>query len=148
MSFKRFGATKNVKEAEPVQETPPAQIQNEPITSDKVSAAWFAFIASLPHESTALAQRLRGLMPTVTDSNTATLTVSNPQAQQAVEALMPQILSVMRSSLHNTEFRIITALEEIKEVTKAYNTNDMLKMMAQDNPNVSDLVSRLHLKYD
>ncbi len=148
VSFKRFGASKNVKEAEPVQETSPALIQNEPITNDKVSAAWFAFISSLPHESTALAQRLRGLMPTVTDTNTATLTVSNPQAQQAVEALMPQILSVMRSSLNNTEFRIVTALEEIKEVAKVYNTTDMLKMMAQDNPNVSDLVSRLHLNYD
>lgn len=148
VSFKRFGASKNVKEAEPVQEAPAVLPQKEPVTSEKLSAAWFAFIASLPHESTALAQRLRGLMPTVTDANTATLTVSNPQAQQAVEALMPQILSVMRSSLNNTEFRIITALEEIKEVTKAYSTNDMLKMMAQDNPNVSDLVTRLHLKYD
>ena len=148
VSFKHFGAGK--KEEEKAAAPAPAEemVGSEPIDKEKLTAAWYGFIDSLPHESVALAQRLKGLQPIVKDDNTATLTVSNPQIQQTVEGQMPQILSFMRQSLHNMEFRLETKLEEIQEVVKSYSEPEMLKVMQEQNPGVGELVSQLQLSFD
>jgi len=124
------------------------QKETEPINDEKLTAAWFAYISTLPHDSVALAQRLKGLQPTVKDGNTAVVTVSNPQVQQTIEGQMPQMLNTMRQALHNTDFRIETKLEEIQEVVKSYSAPEMLKMMQEQNANVGEMVSLLQLTFN
>ena len=102
----------------------------------------------MPHESVALAGRLKGLQPAVKDDNTALLTVSNPQVQQTVESMMPQILATMRQALRNDEFSIKIELEEMQEVQKTYSAPEMLKMMQEQNVDVGELVSQLKLTFD
>ena len=148
VTFKHFGATKKEEEAQPEQPEKQEEHPVEHINSDTLSRAWYAFIASLPHENVALAGRLKGLLPTVKDSNTATLTVSNPQVQQTVEGLMPQILASMRPGLRNYEFRLETKLEEIQEVVKSYSSPEMLGLMQEQNPEVRALVEGLNLTFD
>ena len=150
VSFKHFGAGKKQEENQPA---PQAQQETEeqptePINNEKLTAAWFAYIGALPHDSVAIAQRLKGLQPIVKDDNTATLTVSNPQIQQTIEGQMPQILAKMRQELRNSEFRIETELEEIQEVAKSYSPSEMLKMMQEQNPEVGELTSQLQLTFD
>ena len=120
----------------------------EPINEERLGLAWYAFIDSLPHDSVALAQRLKGLQPIVKDDNTALLIVSNQQVQQTVDNLMTQILSTMRQELKNYEFSIVTQLEEIREVTKSYSAPEILKIMKEQNADVGELVSRLQLSFD
>ena len=148
VSFKHFGASKKEEEArqEPVAEQ--EEEASEPINKDKLTAAWYGFIGTLPHESVALAGRLKGLQPTVKDDNTAILPVSNPQVQQTVENLMPQILQSMRQDLHNSVFRLEVQLEEIQEVVKSYSAPEMLKMMKKQNADVGELVSKLGLAFE
>ena len=147
VSFKHFGAAK--KEESPSVTTPKERTDEKiPITKDKLDAAWFAFIGSLPHESVALAGRLKGLQPVKKDDNTAVLSVSNPQVQQTVENLMPQILDSMRQVLRNFDFRLETQLEEIQEVAKSYSPQEMLKMLKKQNPDVGELVSQLSLSFE
>ena len=150
VSFKHFGAAKKEGEEATSGETlPPEEAPlNEPINSDKLTAAWYAFIGALPRENVALAERFKGLQPVVKDDNTAVLTVSNPQVQQTVEGQMPQILDTMRRELLNAEFRIETRLEELQEVAKSYNSTEMLKMMQKQNAGVGELVSKLELTFD
>ncbi len=150
VSFKHFGAGKKQEENQPA---PQAQQETEeqpkePINNEKLTAAWFAYIGALPHDSVAIAQRLKGLQPIVKDDNTATLTVSNPQIQQTIEGQMPQLLAKMRQELRNSEFRIETELEEIQEVAKSYSPSEMLKMMQEQNPEVGELTSQLQLTFD
>ena len=150
VSFKHFGAGKKQEENQPA---PQAQQETEeqpkePINNEKLTAAWFAYIGALPHDSVAIAQRLKSLQPIVKDDNTATLTVSNPQIQQTIEGQMPQILAKMRQELRNSEFRIETELEEIQEVAKSYSPSEMLKMMQEQNPEVGELTSQLQLTFD
>ena len=120
----------------------------EPINAEKLTASWYTYIGTLPHESVALAQRLKGLQPTVKDDNTAVLSVSNPQVQQTVESMMPQILGTMRQVLKNDDFRLETKLEEIQEVVKTYSAPEMLKMMQEQNAGVGELVGKLGLAFD
>lgn len=147
VSFKHFGAAKK-EETGPLPQSLPKEEAKEPIDKDKLAAAWFAFLASLPHDSVALAQRLKGLQPAVKDANTAVLPVSNPQVQQTVESLKPQILSTMRSELHNYEFNLETLLEEEQEVVKSYSTSELLKEMQKQNSEVGELVGKLQLSFD
>ena len=148
VSFKHFGAAK--KEEETSGE--PVEIQEagaaEPINKDKLDAAWHAFIASLPHDSAGLAQRLKGLQPVVKDAGTALLPVSNPQVQQTVESMMPQILGLMRKELRNSDFRLETQLEELQEVMKSFSPQEMLKMLKKQNADVGELVSKLSLAFE
>ncbi|MBQ7462531.1 MAG: DNA polymerase III subunit gamma/tau [Bacteroidaceae bacterium] len=150
VSFKHFGAGK--KEAErvaPQPDTPPVEELGEaPIDDEKLASAWYGFIDSLPHDSVALAKRLKGLLPTVRDDNTAELKVSNPQVQKTVESLMPQILAKMRTELRNVKFSLETKLEEIQEVVKSYSPPEMLKEMQKQNAEVGELVTKLGLSFD
>lgn len=152
VSFKHFGAAK--KEEDPKSQEMLQQRNEEKapmveaINNDKLIAAWFSFIGALPHESVALAERLKGLQPIVKDDNTAVLTVSNPQVQQTVESQMPQILDTMRRELRNVEFRIEIKLEELQEVAKSFSPSEMLKMMQDQNADVGELVSKLELSFD
>ena len=151
VSFKHFGAGKKVEQpsADSSQErgeAPPQEVK--PIDQETLTAAWFDYIGSLPHDSVALAQRLKGLQPAVKDDNTAILTVSNPQVQQTVESQMPQILNAMRQTLHNNAFSMETKLEEIQEVVKSYSAPEMLKMMQEQNANVGEMVGSLQLTFD
>ena len=152
VSFKHFGAGK--KEEQPSTASSPEENDGvlpkevKPINKETLTAAWFAYIGTLPHESVALAQRLKGLQPVVKDENTAVLSVSNPQVKQTVESQMPQILNAMRHTLHNSEFLMETKLEEMQEVAKSYSAPEMLKMMQEQNVNVGEMVSRLQLTFD
>ena len=150
VTFKRFGAGKK-EEAVPASDqinAEPEEHPVEPINAEKLDAAWFAYIGSLPHESVALAGRLKGLQPTVKDDNTAELKVSNPQMQQTVESQMPQILAVMRQELRNLDFKLEVGLEEIQEVIKSYSPPEMLRLMQEQNADVRELVSNLQLTFD
>ena len=150
VSFKHFGAGKkqeeNQRDSQPEQK--PEEHLQEPINAEKLTAAWFSYIGTLPHDSVAIAQRLKGLQPAVKDDNTAVLIVSNPQVQQTIEGQMPQILAKMRQELSNSEFRIETQLEEIQEVAKSYSPPEMLKMMQEQNPEVGELTNQLQLTFD
>ena len=148
VSFKHFGASQKeeVIEQKPVEQ--PVEHLSEPINNEKLTAAWFAFLDSLPKESLGLAKRLRALQPTVKDDNTALLTVSNPQVQQSVEGQMRQVLDVMRKVLRNSDFRLDIQLEEMQEVVKSYSPTELLKMMKKQNPEVDDLVKKLQLTYE
>ncbi|MBO7120360.1 MAG: DNA polymerase III subunit gamma/tau [Bacteroidaceae bacterium] len=148
VSFKHFGAGKKEEETVPVTPSAEEVKSAEPINQDKLDAAWYAFIVSLPHESVALAGRLKGLQPAVKDDNTAVLPVSNPQVQQTVESLMPQILSLMKLELRNFDFRLETKLEEMQEVAKSYSPQEMLKEMQKQNADVGELVNKLGLTFE
>ena len=153
VTFKHFGASKKEKGEASASGTDGASAQieqptNEAITEDKLIAAWFAFIASLPHESVALAGRLKGLQPTVKDDNTAVLAVSNQQVQQTVESMKPQILASMRQELRNHGFNLETVLEEMQEVAKSYSPSEMLKVMQGQNAEVGELTARLGLVFN
>ena len=149
VSFKHIGAAKKQEDAEPEQkqENRPEEHPVEPINSEKLTAAWFAFLDSLPHDNAGLAERLKGLQPTVKDDNTAVLPVSNPQVQQTIEGMMPQILNVARRSLRNFNFTLETKLEELQEVAKSYNPSEMLKEMKRQNTEVGELVSKMQLTF-
>jgi len=149
VSFKHFGAGKKEdEEAAPTAPDMEATGGSEPINSEKLTAAWFAFIDSLPHESVALAKRLKSLQPTVKDENNALLAVSNPQVQQTVESQMPQILAIMRKELRNDSFLLETQLEEMQEVVKSYSPQEMLKVLKKQNADVGELVSKLQLTFE
>ena len=148
VSFKHFGAGKKDEEAAPTAPDMEATGGSEPINSEKLTAAWFAFIDSLPHESVALAKRLKSLQPTVKDENNALLAVSNPQVQQTVESQMPQILAIMRKELRNDSFLLETQLEEMQEVVKSYSPQEMLKVLKKQNADVGELVSKLQLTFE
>ncbi len=148
VSFKNFGAGKKTEEKKNEEAVKTVEYLKEPINEERLGLAWYAFIDSLPHDSVALAQRLKGLQPIVKDGNTALLIVSNQQVQQTVDNLMTQILSTMRQELKNYEFSIVTQLEEIREVTKSYSAPEILKMMKEQNADVGELVSRLQLSFD
>lgn len=148
VSFKNFGAGKANEEAQTSAAEVPEQHLSEPIDSEKLTAAWFDFIGSLPPESVALARRLKAMQPVVKDENTALLTVSNPQVQQTVESQMHQILSVMQRSLRNDDFRLETKLEELQEVVKSYSPAELLKVLKEQNTDVSDMVKELELVFD
>ena len=152
VSFKHFGAGKKAEEQSATDSTRDDKATsipvNEPINQEKLTAAWFIYIGTLPHDSVALSQRLKGLQPTVKDDNTAVLAVSNPQVQQTVESQMPQILNTMRQALRNSNFRVETKLEEMQEVVKSYSAPEMLKIMQIQNAEVGELVAKLGLAFN
>ena len=146
-SFKHFGASKTQETSDEGASAQEPQL-HEPINEEGLTAAWYAFVTSLPHENVALAQRLRGLMPVVKDADTALLMVSNPQVKQTVEGLMFQLLAIMRKSLRNASFGVDIVIEEKQQVAKAYSPTEMLSEMKEHNEPLRELVDSLRLVID
>ena len=147
VTFKHFGAGQKEDDAPHEQAEEPKEQPTEPINEDKLTAAWYTFITSLPPENVALARRLKGLQPKVKDNNTASITVSNQQIQQTIESMMPQMLAIIRPELRNFNFRLETQLEEIQEVVKSYNAPEMLKLMQEQNADIGELVNKFQLTF-
>ena len=147
VTFKHFGAGQKEDDAPHEQAEEPKEQPTEPINEEKLTAAWYTFITSLPPENVALARRLKGLQPKVKDNNTALITVSNQQIQQTIESMMPQMLAIIRPELRNFSFSLETQLEEIQEVVKSYNAPEMLKLMQEQNADIGELVNKFQLTF-
>ncbi len=146
VSFKSLG-TKKVKENEHTEfiEEPESTLET-PLEIESTRVAWQTYINSMPHEQTAIAQRMRSLQPTIHCESTIQIEATNQQIQNELNSIKPQLETFLKKQLKNCKLQLVILLASQEEIHQVYSKNEHLKILTESNPNVKSLVERLQLE--
>ena len=128
----------------------PTLEEHEPFTEEQLQRAWMRYIEEvLPSEQIVCRSILLESLPhqlSATEAETALPPSS--AAREAVEAIYPQLLSYLRSQLHNHDLTLLLREKNAEEQARlAFTPEDKLKKLAEVNPHVLELKERLGLRF-
>ena len=149
VSFKHFGNKKtenaDVKKQEITQEECNLK---KPLEEQPLKEGWYAYINQLPREQMAIAQRMRMLQPTITDSSSVEVTVNSPQILNDLNELKADLVKFLRPILQNNELKFTFRLSEQENVKRSYNKQEYLKELENARPSLTQLIKELELEFD
>ena len=128
----------------------PTVEEHEPFTEEQLQRAWMRYIEEvLPSEQIVCRSILLESLPhqlSATEAETALPPSS--AAREAIEAIYPQLLSYLRSQLHNHDLTLLLREKNAEEQARlAFTPEDKLKKLAEVNPQVLELKERLGLRF-
>lgn len=128
----------------------PTPDEHEPFTEEQLQRAWMRYIEEvLPSEQIVCRSILLESLPhqlSATEAETALPPSS--AAREAIEAIYPQLLSYLRSQLHNHDLTLLLREKNAEEQARlAFTPEDKLKKLAEVNPQVLELKERLGLRF-
>ena len=127
----------------------PAEEEHEPFTEEELQRAYVRFVEQeLSSEQIICRNILHAELPTLQTEGQAELALPPGNAiRETVEAVLPQLQSVLRRTLHNT--RLVLSLREksTEEQSRlALTPEDRLKKLIEINPDVQQLKEQLQLR--
>ena len=128
----------------------PTPDEHEPFTEEQLQRAWMRYIEEvLPSEQIVCRSILLESLPHQLSSTEAeTALPPSSAAREAIEAIYPQLLSYLRSQLHNHDLTLLLREKNAEEQARlAFTPEDKLKKLAEVNPQVLELKERLGLRF-
>ena len=127
----------------------PAEEEHEPFTEEELQRAYVRFVEQeLSSEQIICRNILHAELPTLQTEGQAELALPPGNAiRETVEAVLPQLQSFLRRTLHNT--RLVLSLREksTEEQSRlALTPEDRLKKLIEINPDVQQLKEQLQLR--
>ena len=127
----------------------PAEEEHEPFTEEELQRAYVRFVEQeLSSEQIICRNILHAELPTLQTEGQAELALPPGNAiRETVEAVLPQLQSFLRRTLHNP--RLVLSLREksTEEQSRlALTPEDRLKKLIEINPDVQQLKERLQLR--
>ncbi len=120
--------------------TPP-EVHAQPVTQERMMTQWHMFANSLPQAETALAQRMRGMRPSLANGGTqASLVVDNEEVAAMIERIKPRLLQAMRTGLDNSLFDISVSVADATQPTPhTYDKHEQMRHLCEENPALATL---------
>ena len=107
---------------------------------------WKEFINLLPVEENATAGRMRNIQPKMLNDNTFEIEVENELVMRKMQSITPQIVSYMRTQLHNSKIEMTVRIVKGNDVKRTYGNVEQFKMMSGKNPVLLKLKEVLNLE--
>lgn len=129
--------------------TSPAEEEHEPFTEEELQRAYVRFVEQeLSSEQIICRNILHAELPTLQTEGQAELALPPGNAiRETVEAVLPQLQSFLRSTLHNTQLVLSLREKSSEEQSRlALTPEDRLKKLIEINPDVQQLKERLQLR--
>lgn len=143
-SLKTGGATQQQSESQP---EATQQVENRPFTIDQFLSAWAGLKQHFPQEERLIAM-LSTYRPELLSPTLAQLTLSNPLQRTEFVHFAPEVMRRLREILHNTELKMQVVVQEYDRKTEAYTASEKYKVLAEQNPYLQDLKTKLALQLD
>ena len=127
----------------------PAEEEHEPFTEEELQRAYVRFVEQeLSSEQIICRNILHAELPTLQTEGQAELALPPGNAiRETVEAVLPQLQSFLRSTLHNTQLVLSLREKSTEEQSRlALTPEDRLKKLIEINPDVQQLKERLQLR--
>jgi DNA polymerase III, subunit gamma and tau len=127
----------------------PAEEEHEPFTEEELQRAYVRFVEQeLSSEQIICRNILHAELPTLQTEGQAELALPPGNAiRETVEAVLPQLQSFLRSTLHNTQLVLSLREKSSEEQSRlALTPEDRLKKLIEINPDVQQLKERLQLR--
>ena len=127
----------------------PAEEEHEPFTEEELQRAYVRFVEQeLSSEQIICRNILHAELPSLQTEGQAELALPPGNAiRETVEAVLPQLQSFLRSTLHNTQLVLSLREKSSEEQSRlALTPEDRLKKLIEINPYVQQLKERLQLR--
>ena len=127
----------------------PAEEEHEPFTEEELQRAYVRFVEQeLSSEQIICRNILHAELPSLQTEGQAELARPPGNAiRDTVEAVLPQLQSFLRSTLHNTQLVLSLREKSTEEQSRlALTPEDRLKKLIEINPDVQQLKERLQLR--
>ena len=127
----------------------PAEEEHEPFTEEELQRAYVRFVEQeLSSEQIICRNILHAELPSLQAEGQAELALPPGNAiRETVEAVLPQLQSFLRSTLHNTQFVLSLREKSSEEQSRlALTPEDRLKKLIEINPDVQQLKEQLQLR--
>ena len=127
----------------------PAEEEHEPFTEEELQRAYVRFVEQeLSSEQIICRNILHAELPSLQTEGQAELALPPGNAiRETVEAVLPQLQSFLRSTLHNTLLVLSLREKSSEEQSRlALTPEDRLKKLIEINPDVQQLKERLQLR--
>ena len=127
----------------------PAEEEHEPFTEEELQRAYVRFVEQeLSSEQIICRNILHAELPSLQTEGQAELALPPGNAiRETVEAVLPQLRSFLRSTLHNTQLVLSLREKSSEEQSRlALTPEDRLKKLIEINPDVQQLKERLQLR--
>ena len=124
----------------------PAEEEHEPFTEEKLQRAYVRFVEQeLSSDQIICRNILHAELPSLQTEGQAELALPPGNAiRETVEAVLPQLQSFLRSTLHNTQLVLSLREKSSEEQSRlALTPEDRLKKLIEINPDVQQLQLRL-----
>ena len=127
----------------------PAEEEHESFTEEELQRAYVRFVEQeLSSEQIICRNILHAELPSLQTEGQAELALPPGNAiRETVEAVLPQLQSFLRSTLHNTQLLLSLREKSSEEQSRlALTPEDRLKKLIEINPDVQQLKERLQLR--
>ena len=131
----------------PAPETAVKEEQNRPFTADQLRDAWVG-LAATHKEEPRLKQLIEDYSPQMIDELTAEIQMPNPWQMTEMRKALPNLMRQLRAAIHNEGLQIQLVQAEYNQEQMAFTAEEKYKLMAEQNPVLSQLKERLDLVID
>ena len=121
--------------------------QNRPFTVDQLRDAWVG-LAATHKEEPRLKELIENYTPKLVDSVTAEIQMPNPWQMSEMRKALPGLMSQLRQTLHNNQLQLQLVQAEFSQEQMAFTAEEKYKLMAEQNPALTQLKERLDLQID
>lgn len=124
----------------------PAEEQNEPVDDSALISQWNDYTQNITSEKFLLTAMLNSRV-TLQEGKTISVLVKSEEQSQRIEEHREEILSHLRSELHNTHLQLVVSIAKDEELKLAFTPRERMDEIQNDNPEiVKDLVNTFGLE--
>ena len=120
---------------------------NTPFNSEHFNYQWKEFIATMPIEERANAERMKSMTPIVKEgSNDVEIVVNNQRVKSYMDSLLPRLHEHLRRQLNNSFVQVKFTINESESETVLHTPQEILKALEKDSKELETLVEKLKLE--
>ena len=122
--------------------------ENERFTQQELVVSWRAMCSRMPERMQALAQRMKNIIPTVTEYPTILVLAENNIQLNEMLTIKSRIRATLAKELHNGQIEVDIRLAKFEEIKPMLTPRESLNKLLEINHPVKELIDALDLYLD
>ncbi len=117
--------------------------ENKTFTEDQLVTEWYAMCNRMPEKFTALAARLRNVLPGITDYPNIELVFTNQMFYEEVTVIRSRIQATLRHCLHNNSIELHFRVAKPTEIAPILSPRERFEKIKEENSSLKELFDSL-----
>jgi len=123
-------------------------VQEEKFNQEQLETAWKSFAKTIEKNNNAFFSTLINRNPEIKEDNLIEISIENKLQEKEFEDNRHELLTHLRNELKNTKIQFKSKIIETAKEEKIYFPEQILKKMAEKNPNINKLKNQLNLEIE
>jgi len=120
--------------------------EQQTFTDEDLQFQWMAMCNRMPQEYTGISNRMKSIMPIISNFPNVTLNVENKLVKEQIEQIQGKILSTLKLHLHNTAITLTINVAEHEGPVRSLTRAEQYEQLEKENPSVKRLRGLLDLE--